>query len=287
MARGGRVSPPPLQHPPLAWRVGPRFDALTPVASVRNLKRRREAEAFLLSFPKTGRTWLRVMLAQLLADHYGRPEVAARAPLPRIDAGPGAPRIVVRHDGNPHKCTPDEIAPHRREYAGCRVMLLVRDPRDAIVSNYFQVTRRDHWFEGDIGTYLRWPRGSLDSMLRYYSVWARQRHVPAAFLLLRYEDLRRDTVAALGGIAGFLGLRDVEPATLEAAVAHSSFDAMRRREAGRAADGSPFAPGASGDPESFKARKGRIGGYREYLSAADVDWMNARIEAALDPYYGY
>lgn len=265
----------------------PRIDALAPVTVARNLKRRREAEAFLLSFPKTGRTWLRVMLAQLLAVHYGRPEVADRAPLPRIDAGPGAPRIVVRHDGNPHKCTASEIVGHRREYAGCRVMLLVRDPRDAIVSNYFQVTRRDHWFEGDIASYLRWPRGSLDAMLRYYDVWARERQVPAAFLLLRYEELRRDAVAALGVIAEFLGLRNVAPATLATAVEHSSFDAMRRREAGRAADGSPFAPGASADPESFKARKGQVGGYREYLSAADVDWLNARIDAALDPYYGY
>jgi hypothetical protein len=287
LTREGRAARPLLQHPPFSWRVGPRFDALAPVAAVRNLKRRREAEAFLLSFPKTGRTWLRVMLAQLLAVHYGRPDVAARAPLPRIDAGAGAPRIVVRHDGNPHKCTPAEIAPHRREYAGCRVMLLVRDPRDAIVSNYFQVTRRDHWFDGDIASYLRWPRGSLDSMLRYYGVWARERHVPAAFLLLRYEDLRRDTVSALGGVAAFLGLQDVEPATLEAAVAHSSFEAMRRRESARAADGTPFAPGAANDPESFKARKGQVGGYREYLAPADVDWMNVRIAAALDPWYGY
>ena len=287
VTRAGVTARPLLQHPPLAWRVRPRLDALAPVIVGRNLKRRREAEAFLLSFPKTGRTWLRVMLAQLLAVHYGRPEVANRAALPRIDAGPGAPRIVVRHDGNPHKCTAPEIVGHRREYAGCRVMLLVRDPRDAIVSNYFQVTRRDHWFEGDIASYLRWPRGSLDSMLRYYDIWAHERHVPSAFLLLRYEELRRDTVAALGVIAEFLGLRNVEPATLGAVVEHSSFDAMRRREAGRAADGSPFAPGSSADPESFKARKGQVGGYREYLSAADVDWLNAQIDAGLDPYYGY
>jgi hypothetical protein len=285
VATTGRA--PLLQHPPLALRLRKRFDALAPVAVVRNVKRRREADAFLLSFPKTGRTWLRVMLAELLATHYGRPEVAARATAPRIDAGPGAPRVVVRHDGNPHKCTPQEIAGHRLEYAGCRVMLLVRDPRDAIVSNYFQVTRRDHWFEGDLSTYLRWPRGSLDSMLRYYDVWARQRDVPAGFLLLRYEDLRRDTVAALQLIAEFLGLRAVAAATIESAIACSSFDAMRGREIARTADGSPLAPGTAGDPESFKTRKGKVGGYREYLRDADVDWVNARIDARLDPVYGY
>jgi hypothetical protein len=278
---------PLLQHPPWSLRLRPRFDALSPVVTVRNRKRRREADAFLLSFPKTGRTWLRVMLAHLLAEHYERPVVGERAMQTRLDAGSGAPCIVIRHDGNPHKHTVAEIARHRREYAGCRVMLLVRDPRDAIVSNYFQVTRRDHWFDGDIGEYLRWPRGSLDSMLRYYDVWAKQRHVAAEFLLLRYEDLRRDTARELRRIAAFLRIEGVMPATVDRVVEHASFESMRRREAVRVADASPLAPGQGDDPESFKARKGRVGGYRAYLSPQDIAWMNARIDAGLDPYYGY
>jgi hypothetical protein len=280
-------SPLLLQQPPrsLRWRL--RLGALAPVIAVRNRKRRREADAFLLSYPKTGRTWLRVMLAHLLAEAGGRPDVVERALQTQLDGGPGVPRIVVRHDGNPHKCTPAEIVPHRREYAGCRVMLLVRDPRDAIVSNYFQVTRRDHWFEGDLGAFLRWPRGSLETLLRYYDVWARQRQVPAAFMLLRYEDLRRDTAAELHRIATFLGLGQLDDAALGRVVDAASFESMRRREAARVADASPLAPAAATDPESFKVRRGKVGGYRDYLSDDDVAWLDARIDAALDPYYGY
>jgi alcohol sulfotransferase len=62
---------------------------------------------------------------------------------------------------------------------------------------------------------------------------------------------------------------------------------MKKREATRPADGTPLAAGKAGDPESFKTRKGKVGGYREYLCDADVDWVNARIDASLDPTYGY
>jgi len=282
--RGGR--PPLLQHPPWSLRLRKRLDLLPPVIAVRHRKRLHEADAFLLSFPKTGRTWLRVMIGHLLATHFGQPEIAARSLEPRIEGGAGVPRIVVRHDGNPHKATPDEICPHREEYRGCRVMLLVRDPRDAIVSNYFQVTRRDHWFEGDLAEYLRWPRGSLDSMLRYYEVWARHRDTPAALLLLRYEDLRRDTTAGLRRIADFLGLRGVTDATLTQAVDAASFESMQQREAARIADGSPLAPRQTDDPESFKVRKGKVGGYRDYFTSGQIAWLDARV-AAMDEWFGY
>ncbi len=275
-----------LQHPSLSLLLKQRFQRLPPVVAMKHRKRLREADAFLLSFPKSGRTWLRTMIAQLLAAHFDEPGIAARALEPRIEGGPGVPRVVVRHDGNPHKATPEEICPHREEYRGCRILLLVRDPRDAIVSNYFQVTRRDHWYHGDLASYMRWPRGSVDSMLRYYEVWARNRGVAAGMLLLRYEDLRGDAPAQLRRIADFLGLRSVKDAVVTQAVEAASFDAMRRRETERAADASPLAAGQVDDPESFKVRRGRIGGYRDYLSAEQVAWLDARV-AGMDAWYGY
>jgi hypothetical protein len=62
---------------------------------------------------------------------------------------------------------------------------------------------------------------------------------------------------------------------------------MQRREATRPADATPFSAGRPGDPESFKTRRGKIGGYVDYLSAEDIAWLNRRIDAELDPFYGY
>lgn len=276
-----------LQDPPLGFLVRARLERLGLVRGVRRIRRPRQADVYLLSYPKTGRTWLRVMMAWLLAEHFGQPELAELGPDASAPRVAGVPRIVAKHDGNPDKKTADEIDPDRSEYAGCRVILLVRDLRDTVVSNYFQATRREHCYEGDIASYLRWPRGSFDTMLRYYNVWALQRQVPRGFLLVRYEDLHADAVGELRRVAGFLGLRDVTTAALEAAVGFGRFETMQRREAAVPADGTPLAPGSAGDLESFKARRGKVGGYVDYLAPGDIVWLDARIRSELDPYYGY
>jgi hypothetical protein len=263
-----------------------RLRALPPVQWVLRRKRARDADVYLLSFPKVGRTWLRVMLGKLLAEHFGYPALA----LGELDDDTrryrGVPRIVVKHDGAPHRRTPAEIATDKREFADVRVILLVRDPRDTTVSNYFQVTRREGTFEGDLGAWLEAPRGSVRSMLRYYETWARQRHVPQALLLVRYEDLKADAAGQLRRIAKFLGLDAVSDATIAAAVEHGAFERMRAREAAQPADGSRFAAGQAGDTESFKTRRGLVGAYRDYLTAAQVDWLDARV-AEMDSWYGY
>src|SRR3954454_9219291 len=90
----------------------------------------------------------------------------------------GAPLLIVKPDGAPHRRTAQRIDSDKSEYADVRVILMVRDPRDAAVSNFFQVTRREATFKGDLAAWLTHPTGSVASMLRYYAVWARQRHVP-------------------------------------------------------------------------------------------------------------
>jgi len=147
------------------------------------------------------------------------------------------------------------INPDRSESARCRVILLVHDLRDNAVSNDFQVTRRAVRFDGDIAKYLRWPRGSVDGMLRCYHAWAGQRTVQKGFLVVRYPDRQHDAPRELQRIAAFVGMKDVRDATIPDAVEYASFGARKRREAQRPADASVLAPGRAGDAESFKTRK--------------------------------
>ena len=41
------------------------------------------------------------------------------------------------------------------------------------------------------------------------------------------------------------------------------------------------------DPESFRVRRGVVGGHRDYLSDDDIVWIDGRIEQTLDPTYRY
>jgi hypothetical protein len=57
-------------------------------------------------------------------------------------------------------------------------------------------------------------------------------------------------------------------------------------EAAGAFDSKILRPGDVRDPESFKVRRGKIGGYREYLSSDDQAYA-ADAMAKLDPRFGY
>jgi hypothetical protein len=61
---------------------------------------------------------------------------------------------------------------------------------------------------------------------------------------------------------------------------------MQKLEAARAFDSNILHPGDVRDPESFKVRRGKVGGYREYLSAEDQRFAGAAM-AELDSRFGY
>ena len=45
-------------------------------------------------------------------------------------------------------------------------------------------------------------------------------------------------------------------------------------------------PKDAADPDSYKVRRGKVGGFADYLAASDIEYLN-RIVATLDPRYGY
>ena len=102
----------------------------------------REAEAFLISYPKCGRTWLRMLLSRALEIHYGAPDIDYLCGDFLGGNVAGAPRIRVSHDDDPHWKTPRGLDRRKRRYRGKQVVLLVRDPRDVVVSMYFERSRR-------------------------------------------------------------------------------------------------------------------------------------------------
>jgi len=284
------LKPPPFQldqRPPLGFRLRTR---LRRTALARALYRRRwnrRADVVLISFPKAGRTWLRLLLAKSLALRFGVPEGEILELGRLAERHPGMPRIQVKHDDDPQLKTPGELVTEKSEYRDRKVVLLVRDLRDLAVSTYFQMSRREKRYSKDLSAFLRCPRGSVDTMLRFYDVWAENRRVPAALLLVRYEDLHRDTVGELRRILDFVGVPDLPDTLLREAVAFASFDNMRRMEESDAAGSGRLRPGDPTDPESYKTRKGRIGSFGEYLSPEEVRWLDERIARELAPWYGY
>jgi hypothetical protein len=253
----------------------------------------RRTSIYLLSYPKTGRTWLRTMIGKALVDDLA---IAGVDPLELEDvseASPALPRIRVTHDDRPHRKPPSEIERDKRRYADKHVIFLVRDPRDVLISYYFTASKRRDWFSGTPSEFLRHPIGGLDGTIEYYNIWAGARTVPRSFCLVRYEDLHRDPSGELSRVLAVIG-RSPSRKIIDDAVAFASFENMRERERATPKAEAMTAEGWAGrlspenptDTESYKTRKGKVGGFREYLTDDDIAYMNHRIAERLSPYYG-
>ena len=244
-------------------------------------------DTFLISFPKVGRTWLRVLIGKSFQQHYGlRRRQILPATAGRVSA-PGMPRVLATHDDATQDKPARYLIRNKTPYRRHRVVFLVRDPRDVIVSHYFQRTRRNaDPYRGSLAEFLREPDEGLDKIIGFYNAWADQRHVPAAFHLVRYEDLRRDTAGALRQVLDFVGAADIPDEAVRRAVKYASFERTKERERGGEFKNKALRAWDPSDPESFKARRGVVGGYVDYLTPEQVDEVNHRLER-LHPLFGY
>jgi hypothetical protein len=248
------------------------------VAKVLYLARR--TDVFLVSFPKSGRTWLRVMLGFALAGHAG---IKVRNPL-RFTRGdavhPDLPTILARHDDSPQYKPASAVFMDKRGYRGRKVILLVRDPRDTIVSWYFHVTHRmGTEYGGTLSEFVRDPVCSLASLLAFYDAWATQQATDEV-LVVRYEDMKADPGRELCRVLEFIGVAPVHDKVVQRAVQRASFDRLQRAEREGRYKGRALTTPSPDDPESFKVRRGKVGGYVDYLSDDDIDYMNATIAAS-------
>lgn len=248
-------------------------------------------DVFLLEYPKCGRTWLRTMIGRaaeriggIRLSDPGDLRLAARA-VPRL------PAIEVSHDDYPQLKPAAAVATDKSIYSGHKVLLLVRDPRDVVVSLHFQRTRRGERDFGPAGEgetlsdLVRAPAGGIASIVAYYNAWAAARAAPRAFELVTYEDLRADTAGTLARVLAFVGYVPTDDDLVAAVVEECRFERMQAAEAAGAFASGRLRPGDAGDPESFKVRRGRVGGHVDYLDPVDAAWIDRYLATELDPAY--
>lgn len=256
----------------------------------RGVARRRyrfaRADVVLVSYPKSGRTWLRVMVARCLDRHLelGSDELLDLERLHDLD--PRVPRILVTHDDSPHKKLPEQVERDKRRYRAKRVVLLVRDPRDVVVSAYFEASRRRGTFEGSLGDFVFEPLGGIDTILMFYRAWAQATPQLSDILVVRYEDLRSDTERELGRVLSFLGFEDIAAQTITDAVSFGAFENMQRLEREQKLDSFRLRAAEPEDPESFKVRRGKVGGFRDYLHDGQIRAITRRL-APFEDVFGY
>ena len=104
--------------------------------------------------------------------------------------------------------------------------------------------------------------------------------------MVRYEELRADPEAELAGIARFLGAPSSAEAVADA-VAFGDFDHLQQLERRDWFGSKRLRPRDPSDPDSFKVRRGKVGGYADYFHSTERSALEALVRERLDPRYGY
>jgi hypothetical protein len=184
-------------------------------------------DVWIVSYPRSGNTWTRFLIANLTAN--GRAvdwkNIERLVPDIYINRDPDLrklprPRYLKSHE------------PYRPEYR--RVLLIVRDPRDVVVSYYhFSRKRKEATADGGIEAFVdTFLAGRVDDYGNWgenVGSWLGARRGTANFSMFRYEDLIQDPEREVAKIAEALEL-NIDAALVRHAVENSDADNMRRLE---------------------------------------------------------
>ena len=199
-----------------------------------------KADAVVVSFGKSGRTWLRVMVSRLYQQVYDLPEDTLIGFDNFHNMESRVPRLFFTHDnyiGDYTGHTDSKV-----DFYDKKVLLMVRDPRDVAVSQFFQWKFRmpaekkalnDYLPDGDdssIYDFVMHDGGGLPKVIDFMNIWARERDNLRALSVIRYEDMRADPATALERAVTHTGTPG-SPDHIEAARDYAAYENMKKREA--------------------------------------------------------
>lgn len=260
----------------------------------------RPDDIFIASSPKCGATWLKALVFSLVHRRRHNPthpchplrtaspqecvqcleDVFSVDPDPDLDALP-SPRIWSVH-------TPYSALPTSVHDSGCRIVYVVRDPKDVFVSLFHfidavdssaRAVTMDEAFEmfcSGICTY-----GPMWEHAVEY--WNESLSRPGKVLFLHYEEMKEDPVGALRRLAEFLGCPFSEEEEREGVVGEISELCGFRSLTGLAVNNEgeikmvkriPF-------PRKSYFRRGEVGDWRNHLSPEQAGRLDMITEAKL------
>ena len=174
-----------------------------------------EVKVYIVSHPKAGRTWLRVMLGSLLCNEYGYPDKIMLDLFALTRAAKILPAQFT------HDCSAivdafsyNDLSPDKSGFHDKHVIFLTRCIKDLLVSCFFQATKRIKCFQGDLHSFIRDERFGALKVAVFNAQWYAARSIPQEFLTVKYEDLHLNPRRALLEISELIGMPSVNKKTV-------------------------------------------------------------------------
>ncbi|KAM4824955.1 sulfotransferase 2A1-like [Thomomys bottae] len=241
----------------------------------------KDDDVIIVTYPKSGTNWLIEILC--LIRTKGDPEWVRSVPIwdrsPWIETHVGqkvistmeAPRLLSSH-------LPFRLFPKSLFSSKAKVIYLLRNPRDVLVSGYYFFPKMNLIRKPEsLDEYFSWfIRGEVTygSWFTHVQGWMSMRERENV-LLLSYEEMKKDTRGTVEKICQFLG-KKLEPKELDLVLENSSFQAMKENKM------SNFSLAKlDSDGHSVMMRKGVSGDWKSHFTVAQAEAFDKLFQAKM------
>jgi hypothetical protein len=265
----------------------------------------RRAQLLIIAHPKSGNTWLKVMISRLYQVRYDLPDSMIHKTDEFTRLVDSIPRLAATNGIYSYEAAvgrlfdPESGDPSMRDKS---VLFLARNPCDIAVSWFFQFTKRQSRHKQELinaelenpidrttiemWDFVRHSELGLEHLIDFLNGWESKLADHPRATTIRYEDLRSEPVKTLGRVTELLG-GDFSDTEIEEAVRYGSFDNLKQMEGkGHFKQGGLTLRNAA-DPESFKVRRAKVGGYVDYFTPEQVTELDEIMAERLSPRFGY
>jgi len=228
----------------------------------------RHSDIILAAFPKTGSTWVRFILANIVSIK----ELGGR----RVDYNLLNGDLAAEYD--PHRypkieyrILPRFVKTHmeyeRKRFGRNQALYVCRNPGDTMVSyfEYLRARKGRARYTGDFKSFIRDARYGIQGWCRHVLGWRDK-----ATAVLTYEGMKVDGVSAMKSVFEELGVSGIDDELLMQAIRRSSFSAVRKMEETTGLDSRAE---RHLDPGFRFARKGVSGEWKHYFDDEDVEYL--------------
>lgn len=230
-----------------------------------------------ISHPKSGRTWLRCLVANTWECMHNNNSLELSETIHVSE------RVLAFSHGepfHPFSYTAWSLLYAYKNYEPFQApngVLLVRDPRDVVVSSYYDRLYRDvrRWIMPwtTLSKYLRKKTGSLETLVSFLNIWSAVVERPG-WVIIRYEDLHHCPNRALAHLLNERLCLGVSDACLQLAINRCNFfNLQHKADYAQSRDGGEMWKPANSNPNSRKVRRGEIGAYKYELTNEDIGFV--------------
>ena len=230
----------------------------------------------ILSHPKCGRTWHRVLIGSYLCQKYDIDQTKALH-IDSVIPPSKIKQLLYSHDGSGNALIHmkrKDTAVFEKNLDGHNVIVLTRNVKDILVSGFYEAKYRWAWYDGDIHSFVKRKDTGIYNILKVYNDWYSWSKMANRFMHFTYEQMHTEADFVLKNTLEFLGETELDENMIKKSVEIAKFNSMKKQEKADFFKNDAMQPTNKEEQRSRKVRSGIIGSHKTELSEEDIEFID-------------